>query len=451
MNMNIVIAGDGEVGLHLAQELSALENQNITIVDPHEDLLKQVEAHTDLMAITGDSTSVSVLENANIKRADLLISVLHDERTNLVTAALGKQLGAKKTIARVNNLEYLRPENEARFKNMGIDALVCPEDIVSTEITNLLSQTAATEIFDFSGGKLFLFLIKLEQNAPVVDKSLNDIVSMFPHLDFRAVAIHRSSKTIIPKGHDKFLVNDLSYVVTKPGGIDDLLKLGGKQKIDIRNVMIVGGGRVGRTTARKLENRLNIKLFEIDKQKSMHLASQLERTLVINGDARDIQLMEDEDIRGMDAFIAVTDSSETNILSCLHARKFGVKRTIALVENIDYIDISQNIGIDTIINKKLSTASHIVKYTMDAQVTSIKCLSGINAEVMELVADPHSAVTRKPIKDLNMPKGAIIGGIIRGEDSHIAVGDFQIEDGDKVVVFSMPESIHKVDKLFNNK
>ena len=200
-----------------------------------------------------------------------------------------------------------------------------------------------------------------------------------------------------------------------------------------------------------LENSLNIKLFEKDKEKSLQLANRLEHTLVINGDARDIQLMEDEDIRGMDAFIAVTDSSETNILSCLHARKFGVKRTIALVENIDYIDISQNIGIDTIINKKLSTASYIVRFTMHAEVTSIKCLSGINAEVMELVAKPHSAVTKKPIKDLHMPKGAIIGGIIRGDDSHIAVGDFQIEEGDKVVVFSMPESIHKVDKLFNHK
>jgi len=449
--MNIVIAGDGEVGLHLAQELATLDNQNITIVDPHEDLIKQVESHTDLLAITGDSTSVAVLENANVKKADLLISVLHDERINLITAALGKQLGAKKTIARINNLEYLRPENEVRFKNMGIDALVCPENIVSKEIADLLSQAAATEVFDFSDRKLFLFLIKLEENAPVVNKTLNDIVSMYPHLDFRAVAIHRNGQTIIPKGDDQFLVGDLSYVVTKPGGIDDLLKLGGKQRIDIRNVMIVGGGRVGRTTARKLENRFNIKLFEIDRDKSQHLANQLEHTLVINGDARDIQLMEDEDIRGMDAFIAVTNSSETNILSCLHARKFGVKRTIALVENIDYIDISQNIGIDTIINKKLSTASHIVKYTMNAEVTSIKFLSGINAEVMEFVANPHSTVTKKPIRDLNMPKGAIIGGIIRSDDSHIAVGDFQIEEGDKVVVFSMPECIHKVAKLFNNK
>ncbi len=445
--MNIIIAGDGEVGLHLAQELST-ENQNITIVDPHEDLLKMVESHTDLMAITGDSTSIEVLQNANVKRADLLISVLHDERTNIITAALGKQLGAKKTIARVNNLEYLLEENLERFRNMGIDALVCPEDIVAREVVALLGQSAATEVFDFSGGKLFLFLIKLEENAPVLNKSLNDVVAMYPHLDFRAVAIHRNSQTIIPKGNDMFLNQDLSYVITKPDGINDLLKLGGKQRIEIRNVMIVGGGRVGRTAAKKLENTLHVKLFEIDKKKSLQLANELEHTLVINGDARDIQLMEDEDIRGMDAFIAVTDSSETNILSCLHARKFGVKRTIALVENIDYIDISQNIGIDTIINKKLSTASYIVRFTMEAEVTSIKCLSGINAEVMELVAYPHSAVTRKPIRQLSMPKGAIIGGIIRGNDSFIAVGDFQIEEGDKVVVFSLPEAIHKVGKLF---
>jgi len=226
--MNIVIAGDGEVGLHLAQELSSLENQNITIVDPHEDLIKMVGSHTDLLAITGDSTSVEVLKNANVRKADLLISVLHDEKINLLTAALGKQLGAKKTIARINNLEYLRPENQERFKNIGVDSLICPEDIVSKEIADLLKQTAATEIFDFSGGKLSLFLIKLKENAPVVNKTLNDIVSLYPHLDFRAVAIHRNSNTIIPKGDDKFQVNDLAYVITKPGGINDLLKLGGK-------------------------------------------------------------------------------------------------------------------------------------------------------------------------------------------------------------------------------
>ncbi len=445
--MNIIIAGDGEVGLHLAKEL-ANENHNITIVDPHEELLKMVESHTDLMTITGDSTSIDVLKNANVKKADLLISVVHNEQINIITAIMGKKLGAKKTIARVNSLENLTEENRNIYSELGIDALVCPEAIASQEIIHLLHQTAATEVFDFSGGKLSLFLIKLEKGAPAINKTLNDIANEYSHLDFRAVAIHRNSNTIIPRGEDVFLANDLSYVITKPEGVDELMKLGGKQKIDIRNIMIVGGGRVGRTAAKQLEKEMNIKLFEIDKNRCIYLTDYLRDTLIINGDARDIQLLEDEDIRSMDAFIAVTDNSETNILTCLHARKYGVKKTIALVENIDYIDISQNIGIDTIINKKLITASYIVRFTMGAEVTSIKCLSGIDAEVLEFIAKPGSQITKKPLRNLKVPDGSLIGGIVRGKESYIATGDFWIKEGDHVVVFTLPKAISKVEKLF---
>jgi len=446
--MNIIIAGDGEVGLHLAKEL-ANENHNITIVDPHEELLKMVESHTDLMTITGDSTSIDVLKNASVKKADLLISVVHDEQINIITAILGKKLGAKKTIARINSLETLTEENRKIYSELGIDALVCPEAIATEEIINLLHQTAATEIFDFSKGKLSLFLIKLEKGAPAVNKTLNEIAHEYAHLDFRAVAIHRNSTTIIPRGEDMFLSNDLSYVITKPEGVEELMKLGGKQRFDIKNIMIVGGGRVGRTAAKQLEREMNIKLLEVDKNRCIFLSDYLENTLIINGDARDIQLLEDEEIRSMDAFIAVTNSSETNILTCLHARKYGVKKTIALVENIDYIDISQNIGIDTIINKKLITASYIVRFTMDAEVRSIRCLSGIDAEVMELLAKPGSAVTRKPLRLLKVPSGSLIGGIIRGEESFIATGDFQIMEGDHVVVFALPNALQKVEKLFS--
>jgi len=445
--MRIVIAGDGEVGMYLAQELSK-EDHHITTIVPDNELVDIYEGHSDVLAIEGDSTSVTVLKRANIKKADLLISVLHDERTNIITAALGKKLGAVSVIARINNLEYLSDDNQNIFKGLGIDALICPEYIAALEVVDLLKQTAATETFDFSEGKLSLFLIKLDEKAEVVNKSLNDIASEYTHLDFRAVAIHREGETLIPKGDDIFKNEDLSYVITKPQGIDALLKLSGKKRIDIRNVMIIGGGRVGRTVARSLEHHLNLKIVERKKERAIQLANLLDTALVIHGDARDIQLMEDEDIMGMDAFVALTDNSETNILACLHARKFGVKRTIALVENIDYIDISQNIGIDTIVCKKLSTASYIIRFTMNANVTSIKCLSGINAEVLEFVAGPHSLVTKKPICKLNFPKGAIIGGIVRGKQSYIAVGDFQIQEGDKVVVFSVPDAIHKVDNFF---
>jgi trk system potassium uptake protein len=446
--MNIVIAGDGEVGLHLAEAL-VNSNHNITIVDPHEELLKMIESHADLMTITGSSTSISVLQRAHVRKADLVISVVHDEHINLLTCILAKKLGAKRVIARVNTMENLSPENWNLYQELGIDGLVSPEDIAAQEIINLLKQTAATEVFDFSGGKLSLFLIKLEENAPVINRTLNDIASSYKDLDFRAVAVHRNRETFIPRGEDKFLPNDLSYVITKPSAINQLLKLGGKVPIDINNIMIIGGGRVGRIAAKRLEKDKNIKLIEVDKERCMTLTDYLEDTLIVNGDARNMQLLEDEDIRRMDAFIAVTNNTETNILTCLHARQYGVKRTIALVENIDYIDISQNIGIDTIINKKLIAASYMVRYTMGAEVTSLKCLSGIDADVMELVARPGSAVTQKPISKLKIPDGAIIGGIVRGDESFIAVGDFQIRDNDKVVVFSLPHAIKAVEKIFH--
>lgn len=445
--MNIIIAGDGEVGFHLAKLLSG-EHHNITIVDPNEELLKLIESHTDLLAVTGDSTSIQILENANVKRADLLIAVVHDEQINILTCILGKKLGAKKTIARIKNAEYLSETNSKMFQSLGIDALVCPESIAAEELVRLLQQPAATEVFDFSEGRLMLFLVRLDEKSLVLNKTLNDIAVENPKLDFRAVAIHRQGKTIVPKGDDMFLLNDLIYVVTKPSGIEELFRLGGKQKHVIRDVMIIGGGRIGREAAQRLENNFNVKLIEIDKERCVHLSDMLQNTLIINGDARDTEILEDEGIRNMDAFIAVTDDTETNMFSCLLAKRLGVKRVIPLVENIDYIDISQSIGIESIINKKLITASHIVQYTMEAEVTAIKCLSGIDAEVLEFVAKPKSRITKGTIRKIKTPPGSLIGGIIRSDESFIATGDFQVEEGDKVVVFAIPEAIYKVSTLF---
>jgi len=447
--MNIIIAGDGEVGLHLAK-LLADEHHNITFINPNEEGLTLISDHTDLLPVVGSSISVDVLEEANIKGADLLIAVLHDEAINLLTAILGKKLGAKRTVARITNPEFMSAKNCALFEEKGVDILINPEAVAANEVVHLLEQSAATEIFEFSGGKLQLFLIRLDDKAPVVNKSLNEVAQLFPNLNFRAVAIHRNGKTIIPGGDDSFRENDLAYVITKPDGVKLLLELGGKQNFDIKDIMIVGGGRIGRMTAKQLEEKMNIKLFEIDQKRATSLSNDLENALIINGDARDVDLLEEEGIREMDAFIAVTNHTETNILTCLHAKSLGIKKTIALVENIEYIDIAQNIGIDTIINKKLITAGVINLYTMEAKVTTVKCLSGIHADVIELVAMPKSAVTKKTLKNLTLPPGSIIGGIIRDDESYIAVGDFQIQEGDKAVVFALPEAIHKINKLFKH-
>ena len=445
--MNIIIAGDGEVGMHLAQALEHGDH-NITIVDPHEELLKMIESQADLMTIIGDSTSIKVLQQANVKKADLVIAVLHDEHINLLTGILAKKLGAKKVIVRVNTMENLSKENWRIYQDLGIDGIVSPEDIAAQEIINLLKQNVATEAHDIAGGKLELLMIKLEPNAPSINKTLEELIENYKHIDFKALAIHRRQNTFIPKADDVFLEGDLVYVITKPHALKELMQLSGKTKFNINNVMIVGGGRIGKLTAKRLENELNIKIIEMDKSRSFELTNVLSDTLVVNADARNVDLLEDEGIKDMDAFIAVTDNTETNILTCLQAKSFGVKRTIAMVENIDYIDISQNIGIDTIINKKLIAASYMVRYTLGGNVSSLKCLSGIDADIVEFVVPDGAAVTEKPINRLSMPDGAIIGGIIRGEDSYIATGNFHIQAEDRVVVLVLPKTIQAVEKLF---
>jgi trk system potassium uptake protein len=446
--MNIIIAGDGEVGFHLAKLLSS-ENHNITIIDPQTDFIKLVENENNILAISGDPTSIDVLKDNGIKRADLFFSVVHEEKNNLLSASLAKQLGAKKTIARVTNPEYLEPCNISYFNNIGIDHLVCPERLAADEIVSLLNETGATEIFDFSQGQLSMVLIKVPETSMFANKSIDEINELQPQLIFRIVAVHRKSKTIVPRGSDMVFAHDFVYSVVRKTDISHFLQHAGIEKFPIKNVMIIGGGRIGQKTALRIEKNMNVKLIEIDKQRGRRLTNFLQDTLVIHGDGRDIQLLEQEDIEKMDAFISVTDNSETNILNCLMAKKRGVKRVIALIDNIDFIDVAQNIGIDITINKKLITAGHIARYTMLAKVFAVKCLYGVDAEALEFEAMPKSKVTKRPIRNVGLPDGSIIGGIVRNGVGFIATGNFQIQAEDHVVVFALPEAYQKVQKYFH--
>ena len=446
--MKIIIAGAGEVGTHLAKMLSS-ELHDIIIIDNNEESVKGIDANLDILTITGSATSFEVLKEASVKRSDLLIAVTHSEETNIACAILAKKLGARQTIARVDNPEYIRPVNKNHFTDLGIDYLIYPERIAAKEIVGMVGQTGTSEIVDFTGGKLSLYVLKLEENAPVIGKTLTEVTESIDDFDFRAVAITRNGHTIIPRGLDRFQVNDLAYVVTNKAGISNVLKYSGKKKSEVKNVMILGGSRIGKRTAQSLENRMNVKLIEKNKQECTLLADELNNTLVINGDGRDVELLKEEGLAKMDTFIAVTGSSEVNLLSCLLARKMGVKKTIAEIENIDYINLGENMGIDTIINKKLVTASRIFKFTMSAEVSTMKCLTGSDAEVLEFVARPKSKITKYRLKDLNFPKEAIVGGIIRGNNSFIAKGDTKIQAEDRVVVFAMPSAVKKVETFFN--
>ncbi len=447
--MNIIIAGDGEVGFYLAKSLTQL-NYNITVVDPHSELLRRLEKETDLLTIVGDSTSPKVLADANVQDCDLLLSVLHDESINLMTCILAKKLKAKKTVARITNSELLTTKHREMFRDLGVDEMVCPERIAAKEITNLLNHTVATEFFDFSGGLLTMYLIRLYDGSPVTGKAVKELTQIYSSLQIRIVAILRNGETIIPHADTVFQTGDMAYIISKANQMNDVKKLAGGTSFSINNVMIAGGGRIGRYAALTLEDDKRITLVENNMKRCEDLSEILSKTLIINGDATDIELLKEEGLERNDAFIAVTDSSETNVLTCLHARRYGVKKTIALVENTGFINISQDIGIDTIINKKLITASYIARFIVKGDAVSSKWLSGTNAELIEFVVGRHAAATRVTIGELHLPEGkATIGGIIRGRETLLPTRDTQLREKDKVVVFALPNAMDKVARIFS--
>lgn len=445
--MKIIIAGAGEVGYHLAKQLST-DNHDITVIDIDSNCLERVNTMTDVLTITGSSTSIEILKSANCNKTDLLVAVTSSEAININTAILAKKLGTKKTIARVEHEEYVDKNNFELFKNLGVDHLIYPEELAAFELVKLIQRAAATDVIEFEEGKLSLIGLKLEANLPVIRKTIQQIAQESATINFRIVAIQRGIRTIIPSGNDLLLPNDQIFVITTSEGIESILKVLGKDKIKLENLMFLGGGKIGRIAAKILEKDMNIKMIDSDKNKTLDLADYLEKTLVIQGDGRDLDLLAQEGIIDMDGFVAVTNDAETNIITCLMAKHLGVTKTIALVDNVDYIPLTQTIGLDSLINKKLIAANSISKFIRKANIVSIATLQGIDAEVLEYIAQPNSPITKKLVKDLGFPKNAIIGGYVRSNIGYITVGNSQINEFDKVVVFCLPGIISKVEKFF---
>ena len=445
--MKIVIAGMGDVGYQLAKQLSR-EAHDIIAIDMDQQRLSYSGQMADILTIKGSSTSIKTLNEAGISEADLLVAVTSSEEVNIATSILAKKLGAKRTIARISNAEYLEPEIAVHFMEMGVDFIIYPEELAAIETVSLINRTAATDVLEFENGKLAVIGLRLDKNAPIVNKKLIEIAKEYNNTDFRVVAIHRNFRTIIPKGNDKFLPNDQIFVITKPEGHEQILKLAGKENLKFDNIMVLGGGKIGRRVASLLSDKMQVKLIESDPEKSFELADQLPNTLVIKGDGRDIDLLAQEGIIDVDAFIAVTDDAETNIISCLLAKHLGVKKVIALVDKVDYIPLTQTIGLDSLINKKLIAANNISRFIHKSDVIVMATLEGIDADVLEFKVQPNSDITKHKISEIDFPKGSIVGGFIRGDEVSIATGDSQINVGDNVVVFCLPDSALKVEKSF---
>lgn len=452
--MNIVIEGAGEVGSHLAKMLRA-ESNAVTVIDNDAQRLASLSAYTDVETFEGNPSAIETLRAAGVPKADLFIAVypFATQEVNIVGALLAKQLGAAKVIARINDESYLSPENKLIFKELGIELMFYPEKSAADEIVSFLKHNSTAETMDFARGKLQIAVFKLDEDSPMVDLKLGDFIKMLTPeelLQFRVLAISREEKTIIPKLDTKFHFGDLVFTISKREGVPSLYKCFGKANTAVSSVMILGGNDMSAMLAKTLDNQgVRVKIIEKDKDRCIALTERLPNSvLIVNGDGRDPDVLSDEGISEYDAFVALTGNDEANVLACVVAKKLGIGRTVAEVENIDYMRLAEEMGVDTVINKKLITAGRIFKFTLSGKARFVRYMNGTNAEVMEYTAAPGAQITKGALKDINFPQNAIIAGVIRGSETFIAVGDTVIEPYDRVALFAMPDSIRLIDKFF---
>ena len=443
--MRIVIAGAGEVGIHLAKMLSR-EELDVILVDSNEEVLSEIENNYNLSAIAGSPTSFNTLKRAGINEADLFLAVTPYETRNIVACTIASSLGAKKTVARIDNFEYLNEESRKHFKTMGVDDLIYPEKLACEEVIAAMRHTWARSWFELHDGALILVAVKLRDSASILNRKLYELTST-SNL-FHIAAIKRQNHTIIPRGNDEVLLGDIVYFTTTPEYVEGIRMLCGKQQVDVKNIIILGGSRIAIRISNMVGDDVKIKLIEKDRDKSYRLVEKMRNTTIIQGDARDEELLSEVGISDTDMFIALSDSSETNILACLTAKQMGVPRTVAEVEDIQYITFAENLNIGTVINKKLIAASHIFQLLLDSDSSNAKCLALADAEVVELVAKPGSKITRRPVKELNLPADITLGGVIHNGVGTIVSGNTQIEANDHVLVFCLDTALSKLDRWF---
>lgn len=444
--MKIIIAGCGEVGSHLAKLLSR-EEQDITVIDEDSAKLAVLDSNYNLLTVQGRPTSFKTLIQGGVEGCDLFIAVTPFETRNIVACAMAKSLGAEKTVARVDNFEFKDPANRSFFASIGADDMIYPEYLAALEIINALNHNWARHWFELHEGELILVGVKLRDNAPLIGKFLKDL-GRSTH-DFHVAAIKRHHETIIPGGDDRLLADDIVYFMTTREHVGSLIPLSGKAERRIRDVIIMGGSRIAIQLCNMAGDKFNFKILDPDRERCLKLSERCPDALIINADARDTDALRDAGITDTDAFVAISDSSESNILTCLSAKEFGVKKTIAEVENLQFISEAEGLNIGTVVNKKLLASSRIYQMLLDRDSSTSKCLALADAEVAEIIAKEGSKITRAPIKDLHLSHYMTIAGLIRNGKGQLVGGNTVIEPGDHVVVFTLDGVLHKVEKLFS--
>ena len=446
--MKIIICGAYGIGTHLAKMLSR-NHEDITLIDEDDERLVQIGSDFDLLTAQASPSSIKALREAGAEHADLFIAVTPEESLNITSCVLAKALGAKKTVAKISNSEYTAPELQDFFTGLGVSSLIYPEKLAAVDIINGLKMSWVRQRWDVHNGALVMLAIKLRETCEILNNPLKNLCG--PDDPYHVVAIKRLNETIIPGGNDELKLYDLAYFMTTTQYIPYIRKIVGKELyVDVKNVMIMGGGATAVRAINTMPDYLDTKLIEINEERCEELNNLLDddKALIINGDGRDTQLLQEEGIKNTQAFVALTNNAETNILACLTAKRLGVRKTVAMVENVDYVSMAESLDIGTIINKKAIAASHIYQIMLDAKVINMRFIMSANADVVEFVTQEGSRVTKKPVKDLGLPKEATIGGLVRGDEGMLVSGHTQIQAGDIVMVFCHNINLKTIERLF---
>ena len=445
--MKIIIVGAKAIGSHLSQLLSR-NNEDVTLIDEDGERLAQLAADYDILTMQAPPCSLATMRDVGVAKADLFIAVTSNENQNVQSCIMARKLGAKKTVAKVENKEYILDEYIDFYKGLGLSSIIYPEMLAANDIISGLKMSWVRQRWDVHDGALVMLGIKLRQECTILGRPLRDICG--PEDPYHVVAVKRGNETFIPGGNDELEIYDLAFFMTTKQYIPYIRKIVGKEGYtDVKNAMFMGGGKTCVRSILNLPDYMHAKVIEINENRCNELNDLFgDKCLVINGDGRDASLLSEEGIKNTQAFVALTNNSETNILACLAAKKQGVRKTIAMVENLDYISMAESLDIGTIINKKTIAASHIYQLMLDENVRNMRFLTIVQADVAEFIAMEGSRITKKPVKDLAIPRGMTIGGLVRNGEGFLVSGNTQIQAGDTVMVFSYKANINRVEELF---
>ena len=443
--MRIVIAGAGEVGTHLAKMLS-YEEQDIIVMDVDNKKLEPLENY-NLLTHQGSAISFSDLNAIKTGACDLFIAVTKSEARNILSCSMAKRLGARKTVARIDNDEFFNARWREHFTILGIDHLIYPEMLAAKEISSALKRTWARNWFELFDGELIVVGVKIRNNARIVDKMLKEMsdISQYLHVS----AIKRNREIIIPRGDDRVKENDIVYIATTRDHIDEVREACGKIQTPVDNVLVVGGNDIAEQLIKRLGKSVDIKIIESDEARCDELAQRYPNCKLVQGDFRDSELSEEESVSYYDAFVALGENSAVNMMECMIAKTNGVPKTIAQVEDIQFIYEAEALNIGTIVNKKLLASSRIYQIMLDADEDNARCLALADAEVAEIIVKEGDRVTRSAVKDLKLSRDFTIAGLVRNGEGQLVNGNTQIQAGDHVVVFCLQGAIHKLDKYFS--